>query len=230
MSLNWIAEAARCSWKIEGASRSGRRRTLAGTARAGRRTERQSRDRARPDRENSLAVRHRSAPSWRAVCGTATPLHRRSQFAGLVWRIETANRSSLLLTSTVFFSGARSFRDGQMAYVNNQGQYVRLDATGKEVKRYIIPFDPNFGMNSVEILPNDHVLVSAQAASKLHQCFHRTAKERSGRQRSRMPASRRGCPMGEPWCRTQTCRALPCWIGKGNSSPRGRICPSIPGV
>jgi hypothetical protein len=66
-----------------------------------------------------------------------------------------------------YFLGATSFRDGQMAYVNNQGQYVRLDATGKEVKRYLIPFNPNFGMNSAEILPNDNVIVSVQAASKI---------------------------------------------------------------
>ncbi len=66
-----------------------------------------------------------------------------------------------------YFLGATSFRDGQMAYVNNQGQYVRLDAAGKEVKRYAIPFNPNFGLNSAEILPNENVIIAVQAANKL---------------------------------------------------------------
>ena len=66
-----------------------------------------------------------------------------------------------------YFLAATKFRDGQMAYVNNQGQYVRLDAKGKEVKSYHIPFNPQWGINSAEILPNDNVIISAQAGNNL---------------------------------------------------------------
>ena len=62
---------------------------------------------------------------------------------------------------------AAKFRDGQMAPLNNQGGYVRLDATGKEVKSFHVPFNINFGINGAQVLPNDHVIVSSWNAGKV---------------------------------------------------------------
>ena len=66
-----------------------------------------------------------------------------------------------------YLMAASKFRDGTIAYVTNAGRYVRIDTTGKEVKSYNIPFNPQFGFNVAEILPNDHVILSVQAASKV---------------------------------------------------------------
>jgi hypothetical protein len=54
---------------------------------------------------------------------------------------------------------ADRFRDGSIAYVTYQGAYVRLDATGKELKRAQVPFLMNFGVNGGAVLPGDHVLI-----------------------------------------------------------------------
>ena len=63
---------------------------------------------------------------------------------------------------------AAKFRDGQMALLNNQGGYTRLDATGtKEVKSFHVPFNINFGINGAQVLPNDHVIVSSWNAGKV---------------------------------------------------------------
>ena len=61
----------------------------------------------------------------------------------------------------------RSCRDGQIALVNNQGGYARLDAPGKEVKSLHVPFNINFGVNGGQVLPNDHVLVTSWNAGKV---------------------------------------------------------------
>jgi HEAT repeat protein len=66
-----------------------------------------------------------------------------------------------------YLMAATKFRDGTIAYVNNAGRYVRIDNTGKEVKSYNIPFNPQFGFNVAEILPNDHVIISVQGAGKV---------------------------------------------------------------
>ena len=62
---------------------------------------------------------------------------------------------------------AAKFHDGQIAYLNNQGGYVRIDATGKEVKSSHVPFNPQFGINGAQVLPDDHVLVSSWNAGKV---------------------------------------------------------------
>ncbi len=52
------------------------------------------------------------------------------------------------------------FRDGTMAFVTYQGQYVRLDASGKEVKTFHVPFVMNFGVSGALVLPGDRVVVT----------------------------------------------------------------------
>jgi HEAT repeat protein len=56
-------------------------------------------------------------------------------------------------------------RDGQIAIVTYQGHFVRMDASGKELKSWQVPFVNNglFG----EVLPNDHVLISQQNMAKV---------------------------------------------------------------
>jgi HEAT repeat protein len=58
------------------------------------------------------------------------------------------------------------FRDGTIGYINNQGRYLRIDNTGKEIKGYVIP-SAQFGLSYMDILPNDNVIVFAHQLNKL---------------------------------------------------------------
>ena len=64
---------------------------------------------------------------------------------------------------------AQVLKDGQIALINNQGTYTRLDAGAdhKEVKTAHIPFNINFGINGAQVLPNDHVVVSSWNSGKV---------------------------------------------------------------
>jgi HEAT repeat protein len=55
--------------------------------------------------------------------------------------------------------GGCKFKDGQMAYVTQQGQYVRLDARGKQVKTFQVPMQGGVLMNA-EIQPGDRLVAS----------------------------------------------------------------------
>jgi HEAT repeat protein len=66
-----------------------------------------------------------------------------------------------------YLISARRFRDGQMAFVTMQGTYVRLDASGKEVKSVRLPFARLAGHSAAEILPGDRVLVSVEGLNKV---------------------------------------------------------------
>ncbi len=59
-----------------------------------------------------------------------------------------------------YLMAARKWPDGQIALLNNQGLYTRLDAAGKTVKTFQVPFDRRLGLLGAEVLPNDRVLVS----------------------------------------------------------------------
>lgn len=54
----------------------------------------------------------------------------------------------------------RKFNNGHMAYLTWQGSYVRVDATGKEVKSFRVPFRWQNGVMGAELLPNDRLVVS----------------------------------------------------------------------
>jgi HEAT repeat protein len=56
--------------------------------------------------------------------------------------------------------GGRKFPDGHIAYLTQQGEYVRLDATGKRVKNFQIPFQWQNGVMGADMLPGDRVVVS----------------------------------------------------------------------
>ena len=60
-------------------------------------------------------------------------------------------------------------RDGQIITLNNQGAYVRMDAAGKDLKSFQVPFDANFGLGWAEVLPNDHVLIASPNTGKVHE-------------------------------------------------------------
>jgi HEAT repeat protein len=59
-----------------------------------------------------------------------------------------------------YLMSARKFADGQIALLNNQGQYTRLDAAGKEAKTFRVPFELRWGLTGAEVLPGDRVLIS----------------------------------------------------------------------
>jgi HEAT repeat protein len=58
-----------------------------------------------------------------------------------------------------WIAGGHKFPNGHVALFNQQGQYVRYDAAGKEVKRYQVAFNGGVAMNA-EVLPGDRVVVS----------------------------------------------------------------------
>ncbi len=63
---------------------------------------------------------------------------------------------------------AQMMPNGQIAMLNNQGQYTRMDAKGeKELKSAHVPFNPNFGINGAQVLPNDHVIVTVWNTGKI---------------------------------------------------------------
>jgi HEAT repeat protein len=64
---------------------------------------------------------------------------------------------------------ARRLRDGQIALVTYQGNYVRLDREGKEVKSFRVPVNPNFGFSGAEILPGDRIIVAVQNTGKVSE-------------------------------------------------------------
>ena len=64
---------------------------------------------------------------------------------------------------------AKKLRDGQIVTLNNQGAYVRTDATGKAVKSFVAPFAARFGINGGEILPHDRVLIASANRGKVHE-------------------------------------------------------------
>jgi HEAT repeat protein len=55
--------------------------------------------------------------------------------------------------------GGRKFKDGQVAYVTQQGQYVRLDAAGKQVKTLQLPMQGGVLMNA-DVLAGDRVVAA----------------------------------------------------------------------
>lgn len=69
----------------------------------------------------------------------------------VVWSYNSPNESIL---------GVARQRDGQYAFVTYQGQFHRLDATGKMVKTQAMPIQTVGGINNAEILQGDRVLVT----------------------------------------------------------------------
>lgn len=66
-----------------------------------------------------------------------------------------------------YLLAAGRLRDGTYAFVNNQNIYVRLDRTGKELKRFNVPFDPVGGQLQFTIVPNGNILVGQYSARKV---------------------------------------------------------------
>ncbi len=78
---------------------------------------------------------------------------------------ETLNKS--IPSDTIM--AAHIYRDGTMAYFTYQGQYTRIDSSGKELKTFRVPYNMNFGMNGAEVLPNDHVLIAVGNTNKISE-------------------------------------------------------------
>ncbi len=72
-----------------------------------------------------------------------------------------------ILRPNTYLAAARKLRNGQIAFVTNLGVYVRLDATGKEVKTFKIG-NPQYTIGSVDVLPDGRVVAPPFAgAAKL---------------------------------------------------------------
>jgi HEAT repeat protein len=59
-----------------------------------------------------------------------------------------------------FILAAEGFRDGQIGFVTFQGNYVRLDAAGREVKTFAVGFPMHLGVSTAAVLPGDRVLIA----------------------------------------------------------------------
>jgi hypothetical protein len=87
----------------------------------------------------------------------------------VIQEVDPSGKEVFNLHRTDHLISVRRFRDGQTAYLTNQGNYVRLDAAGKEVKTFRVPMPGTGGLSAAEVLPNDRVLVSLQYENKAIQ-------------------------------------------------------------
>jgi hypothetical protein len=62
---------------------------------------------------------------------------------------------------------ARKFRNGQVAYLTYQGNYVRLDRAGNELKTYRVSFNQNIGTSGADLSPDDHVVIASANLNKV---------------------------------------------------------------
>jgi hypothetical protein len=62
---------------------------------------------------------------------------------------------------------ARRFRDGQTAFFTQQGDYVRLDASGKEVRSFHVGTPGTAAFTSADVLPGDRVVVAIQHQNRV---------------------------------------------------------------
>jgi len=72
--------------------------------------------------------------------------------------------SSQQLMNLNWIIGGCKFPNGHVGLFTQQGQYVRLDAKGKQVKTYQVNLPGGFAMNA-EVLPGDRVLVALSMGS-----------------------------------------------------------------
>ena len=66
-----------------------------------------------------------------------------------------------------YIMGGGRLRDGTYAFVNNNNMYVRLDRTGKELKSFRVPHDPQGGGIFPTILPDGGVLLGHYGSAKV---------------------------------------------------------------
>ena len=82
----------------------------------------------------------------------------------------TGKQVSNQMRPTEFILDAQKMRDGQIAILNNQGGYTRLDANGKAAKTMNLPQNIlNQGMNGGAVLPNDHVMIAVWNTGKVYE-------------------------------------------------------------
>jgi HEAT repeat protein len=63
------------------------------------------------------------------------------------------------------FAGRKTI-DGQIVYLSNTGQCIRLDAAGKEIKRFQIPVNYNW-TSGLDVTPKGHALVAQIGGNKV---------------------------------------------------------------
>jgi hypothetical protein len=62
---------------------------------------------------------------------------------------------------------AHRFRDGQTAFFTQQGDYVRLDPSGKEVRSFHVGTPGTAAFTSADVLPGDRVVVAIQHQNRV---------------------------------------------------------------
>jgi outer membrane protein assembly factor BamB len=77
----------------------------------------------------------------------------------LLIEVDSKKREVFSYRSLRSLSSARRFRDGQSAFLTQLGDYVRLDAAGKEVNSFRLSLRGTANYVNAEVLPGDRVLV-----------------------------------------------------------------------
>src|SRR5262249_11948479 len=93
-----------------------------------------------------------------------------------------------------YIMGGGRLRDGTYAFVNNNNTYVRLDRTGRELKSFRVPHDPQGGGIFPTILSNGNTLLGHYGSGKVIEL------DREGKQirewKVSMPSLASGLPNG----------------------------------
>jgi HEAT repeat protein len=85
----------------------------------------------------------------------------------LLLEVDRSGREVFSLRRPEYLIAARRLRDGQTALVTKEGNYVRLDAAGKEARSFRLPQMVCINLTAAEVLPGDRVIVSLQYQQKV---------------------------------------------------------------
>ena len=109
---------------------------------------------------------------------------------------------------------ARRLRDGQIVFVANGGQAIRLDANGKHVRTFPVNYQHQFG--GIDVLRNGHLLVPQIHLGKVVE-FDLEGKVVWSATCS-IPRRRNGCPTATRWLPASTIRGCSRWTGPARKS------------
>jgi HEAT repeat protein len=85
----------------------------------------------------------------------------------ILLELDRSGKEVFSLRRQQYLLAARRFRNGQIGIVTTQGEYVRLDQTGKELMRFRLPLPGASTLSSAEVLSGDHVLVCANNQNRV---------------------------------------------------------------
>src|SRR5262249_16314020 len=85
----------------------------------------------------------------------------------LILEVDAKGREVFSLRRPDHLIPARRVRDGHTAFFTQQGDYVRLDPWGKEVRSFHVGSPGVAAFTSAEVLPGDHVVVAVQHQNRV---------------------------------------------------------------